>query len=192
MYEKRLNLLYNLLHYYMGIITGPGPVKLFVGMLSNDVTLFDRMKERLQDIYGPVDLESPVWPWEYTHYYAEEMGEGLKRKFLFFERLMSPDTISDIKVTTNKLEQDFVNAGGGRRINLDPGYLDAAKLVLVSTKDYSHRIYLGKGIYGEVTLIYKEGAFQTLPYTYPDYGSNEYRELFSRARTLYQTQVYQH
>lgn len=169
----------------MGKISEPHLVKLFMGMISSENPLFHTVIRQLTDAYGPVDLESPVWPWERSDYYQKEMGTHLKRKFIFFERLIHPADISDIKLKTNELEQHFLNAEGGRRINLDPGYLDSAKLVLVSTKDYSHRIFLSDGIYGEVTLIYKNNAFQPLPFTYPDYGSDAYRELFHQARSLF-------
>ena len=169
----------------MGMITNPGPVKLFIGMLSNEISLFDEIIQKLENIYGKPDLESPVWPWEHSAYYADEMGAELKRKFIFFEKLIHPGTISGIKVKTNTLEQQYLNEQGGRRINLDPGYLDSAKLVLVTTKDFSHRIYLDKGIYGEVTLIYSNNNYQPLQYTYRDYRSEEYLSAFRKAREIY-------
>ncbi|MBI5049771.1 MAG: DUF4416 family protein [Nitrospirae bacterium] len=163
----------------------PCPVKLFTGMISSDTSLLEELKEKLQNLFGPTDLESPVWKWEHTDYYSKEMGSGLKRKFVFFEILINPETISEIKLKTIELEKKYLNENGGRRINLDPGYLDSSKVVLVSTKDYSHRIYLGKGIYGEVTLIYSGKSYQVLPYTYPDFRTQEYFELFKKARELY-------
>jgi len=163
----------------------PRPVKLFIGMLSNDIPLFEKLKKDLEKVFGPVDMESPVWRWEHTDYYSKEMGSGLKRKFIFFQKLINPGTINEIKLKTIELEKQYLNDHGGRRINLDPGYLDAAKLVLVSTKNYSHRIYLGKGIYGEVTLTYSHNAYHPLPYTYPDFRTDEYLQLFKKARELY-------
>ncbi|MDH4027259.1 MAG: DUF4416 family protein [Nitrospirota bacterium] len=188
----------------MGKITPPHPVKLFVGMLSAETALFEEMKNRLQDIFGPVDLEGPVWSWEHTKYYEKEMGAGLKRQFIFFERLINPGEITEIKLRTIDLENKYLKKNppsppfakegtggckGGRRINLDPGYLDAAKLVLASTKDFSHRIYLDKGIYAEVTLMYSGKGYQTLPYTFPDYKTGEYHEVFKKAREVYKKQA---
>ncbi len=172
----------------MGKISPPHPVKLLIGMLAPDIHLFDELKNLLQTMFGPVDLESPVWKWEHTDYYEKEMGTGLQRIFLFFEKLIEPDEIAAVKVATNTLEERFVDDSGGRRINLDPGYLDAAKLVLASTKDFSHRIYLGKGIYGEVTLFYSGDGYQNLPYTFPDYKTDEYLEVFEKARELFKNQ----
>jgi hypothetical protein len=168
---------------------GPLPAKLFIGMLSGDTSLLYGMKAELEAIFGPCDMESPVWQWEHTDYYKREMGGGLKRYFVFFSGLINRGDIVRIKLRTMELERDHLNDRGGRRINLDPGYLDTARVVLVSTKDYSHRIYLGDGIYGEVTLIYSKGAFRPLPYTYPDFRTEEYRELFRQARSIYKREL---
>ena len=164
----------------------PLPVKLFVGMFSPQTFLFEEIKKVLEGVYGPVDMESPVWPWEHTDYYTEEMGSGLKRKFIFFGRLIEPEIISDIKLKTVGLEKEYLNEDGGRRINIDPGYMDSARVALVSTDDYSHRVYIGKGIYGEVALIYSGSDYRILHYTYPDFRKREYHDIFKKARLLYQ------
>jgi hypothetical protein len=173
----------------MGNITELKPVKLFTGMLSQDTALFNKLSEKLAVVYGAIDIESPVWPWEHTTYYEKEMGAGLKRKFVFFEKLIHPGEIAGIKSKTVELEKQYLNESGGRIINLDPGYLDAAKLVLATTKDFAHRIYLSNGIYGEVTLIYSGKNYQSLPYTFPDYRTDDYLEVFRKAREIYKTQT---
>ena len=173
----------------MGNITKPSQVKLFIGMLSNEESLFAAVDDQLRSIYGDIDFESHVWPWEHTKYYSKEMGEGLKRRFVFFEKHVNPGEISDIKVQTNEIEKQFLSAEGGRKINLDPGYLDSAKLLLVSTKNFCHRGYLDKGVYGEVTLIYSGDNFQSMPYTFPDYKTDEYIEVFKEARRLFKENV---
>lgn len=173
----------------MGNITDPSLVKLFIGMLSNEESLFTAVDDQLRAVFGDIDFESPVWPWEHTKYYSKEMGEGLKRRFVFFEKHIKPGEISDIKVQTNEIEKQFLSNEGGRKINLDPGYLDNAKLVLVSTKNFSHRVYLDKGIYGEVTLIYTGDNFQPLPYTFPDYKTEAYLALFKEARRLFKEHI---
>jgi hypothetical protein len=183
--------------------SNPKPVKLFIGMLSKEVSLFEQLKNELQNIFGPTDLESPVWQWEHTGYYSKEIGEKLKRKFIFFKNLINPESIAEIKLRTIEVEGQYLNSPlsplskggqrgvGGRKINLDPGYLDSAKVVLVSTKNYSHRIYLGNGIYGEVTLIYSNNTYQPLPYTYPDFQTPEYLEFFKKAREMYKEEIRQ-
>jgi len=173
----------------MAKIKTPTPVKLFVAMISQETSLFEQLKERLTELYGPVDLNGPVWPWDHTHYYEKEMGADLKRKFIFFERLISPGEIAGIKIMTDEIEQLLLNENGGRRINLDPGYLDLAKLVLASAKNFSHKIYLDKGIFGEVTLSYIDNDYRPYPYTFLDYKSEKYLELFRKARSIFYDQV---
>ena len=170
-------------------ISTPQPVKLFVGMLANEISLMEQIAGQLEGIFGPIDLKGPVWPWEHTAYYQKEMGPGLKRQFVFFEHLVSPGIIADTKLKTIELENKFLNINAGRRINLDPGYLDSARLVLASTKDFSHRIYLGNGIYGEITLIYSGKDYQVLPYTFPDYRTGEYMDIFKKAREIYKSRI---
>ncbi|MBI5025249.1 MAG: DUF4416 family protein [Nitrospirae bacterium] len=167
----------------------PQLVKLFTCMLSPEVFLFEELKRELKSTFGPVDLESPVWLWQHTDYYSKEMGDGLRRKFIFFHDLIRPEALPEIKLKTIELEQRYLRKGGGRRINLDPGYLNFAKVILVSTKDFSHRLYLSHGIYGEVTLTFSGKTYQPMPYTYPDFRTPEYIDIFIRARDLYKAQM---
>ena len=170
----------------MGRPRRPRPVKLIVGLLAGDPDLLRRARQLLTQPYGGVDLESEVWPFDQTEYYTEEMGPGLKRQFLSFERLIRADDIAEIKLRANALEEriaeDCALSGCSRPVNIDPGYIDLARLVLATTKDRSHRIYVGSGIYAEVTLQYTRGAWQVLPWTYPDYRGAEYHAFFDRVR----------
>lgn len=156
-------------------------------MLSREVSLFEMAETRLKRKFGPIELRSQIFPFTYTDYYEAEMGRDIKRQFLSFQRLIDPGVLAGIKLFTNKLEEKLQKeeASTGRPINLDPGYLASSKLVLASTKDYYHRIYLERGIYAEVTLRYVKGAFEPLPWTYPNYRSKEYIDFFIETRTLY-------
>jgi len=176
----------------MGTPTPPQPVKLLIALLSADPTLFATAATQLQKSYGPIDLESDVFPWNTTDYYREEMGENLLRKFVGFERLTSPEDLARIKLETNALESSFSSASAPsspRRLNLDPGYLDASKLVLASTKNQAHRLYLSQGIYAEVTLLFHHGAFHPFVYTYADYRWPETHAFLRRARACYLEQL---
>jgi hypothetical protein len=173
----------------MGKIRKPLPVKLFIGMLSSEPSLFDACSQILVEEYGPLDHESEVWPWCNSDYYQDEMGAGILRKFVFFERLIDPGELPVVKTFANKLEHTYgVAAGHGvrRKINLDPGYVTEAKVVLATTKDFSHRIYIGAGLFAEVTLQYslRGRCFMPLEYTYSDYRSEEYQKMFLAARGL--------
>lgn len=175
----------------MGKIRQPVGGKLFIGMISGEANLFDEAEERLIQKFGLVDFKSPILSFQHTPYYESEMGLNLKRKFISFQGLIDPAEIGEIKLFANQLEQDFLHPDTeDRRINLDPGYLTLSKLVLASTKDYQHRIYLGRGIYAEVTLRYRKGkGFEPWGWTYPDYRTREYLEIFNRLREIYQREL---
>lgn len=168
------------------------PVKLFMGLLSGDPDLLRRARQLLGRRWGTVDLESECWDFDQTDYYREEMGPNLQRWFLSFGQLIYPDRLAEIKLETNALEQqladDCLLPEAARPVNIDPGYLDLTKLVLATTKDRGHRIYLGHGIYAEVTLQYAHSAWQTLPWTYPDYTRAAYHAFFTRVRERYREQ----
>src|SRR3989304_2017859 len=174
----------------MGIIRPVEQVKLFTAILFGNEGVLNTAREKLSSALGPVDMSSPVWTWSHSNYYEKEMGADLKRIFLFFERPVTPDLLADIKNMTNEIEGSFRRDQEQckelklpeRPINIDPGYMTLAKVVLASTKNYPHRIYIGKGIYAEVTLFYQDKTFQPLPHTYPDYRSGEYVALFNTAR----------
>ena len=168
----------------MGQIKRPHKVKLITALLSNDIEALERVKKILQRIFGRIDFESALLDFSHTDYYKEELGDNLKRKFFSFERLRDPGTIYKVKIRTNRRENRFLR-GGKRTVNIDPGYLDLSKLILFSTKDYSHRIYLNKGIFAENTLFYRDKSYNPWPWTYPDYKTAEYIDMFNSIRQMY-------
>jgi len=182
----------------MGTPTPPPPVKLIVALLSAYPELLAVASKELAEHYGESDLESEVFPWNVTHYYRDEMGEGLLRKFLSFEQLVSPEDLPAIKLQTNTIETRFSHPTlpnnpskltTQRRVNLDPGYLDVNKLVLASTKGAAHRLYLSQGIYAEVTLLFHHGAFHPFEYTYADYRWPETLAFLLQVRRRYLEQL---
>ena len=169
----------------MGRPTKAEPVKLLVGMLSAYPGAMGEAEAHLADPLGPVEARSDLFAHEFTEYYRDEMGHPLARYFVSLERLIRPGDLAGIKRFTGDVE-DRVAAEGNwpvaRPVNLDPGYITPAKLVLASTKNHAHRIYLDGGIYGEVTLVYERGAWQTLRWTYPDYRTPDYHAFFTQVR----------
>ncbi|MGC8825994.1 MAG: DUF4416 family protein, partial [Anaerolineae bacterium] len=135
----------------MGESKTPEPVKLICSIFAGQVKLLDEAQGTLEWIFGPIDFLSDLLPFDHTTYYEPEFGPGLMRRILAFERLIDPGALADIKRTTNQLELRW-EVNGRRQVNIDPGYVCLGKLVLASTKDHSHRIYLRDGIYAEVTL----------------------------------------
>lgn len=167
-------------------------VKLICGIISADRRLFDEAAKALAPVFGEVDLASEVMDFDFTHYYDQQMGSPLYRKFISFADLISPEAIVEAKLLTNALECDFASRPEGsppRPINLDPGYVESAKLVLVSMKNFSHRIYLGKAVYAEVTLLYRKGDWEPLPWTFPDFASPRYHPFLTAARQQLRRQL---
>jgi hypothetical protein len=169
----------------MGKVLPPEKVKLIAGLLSNDEALLDKVGAILEKrLKNKIDFKSGIIDFAYTDYYNEEMGGGLKRRFLSFKEPVRLETIAKVKLLTNDIEKRL-SANGKRAVNIDPGYVDMAKLVLLSTKDYSHRVHIGNGIFAEVTLHYKDKHFNSWPWTYPDYKSEEYARVFYAIRDIY-------
>ena len=170
----------------------PRPVKLICGMITSRRELFDQAAGELTQAFGPLDLVSEIMDFDMTDYYNRQMGSPLYRRFVSFSRPMQPDALVDAKLKTNDIESLFADrasrlaggtAGPPRPINLDPGYITPAKLILASMKDFSHRIYLARGVYAEVTLMYHKGRWEPLGWTFPDYASGRYDAFLTEARS---------
>jgi hypothetical protein len=170
-------------------LTQPELVKLIMAMITNNKDLFNQIENILEKKFGKIDYRSKIIEFNFTTYYEKEMGKNLLRKFLSFNNLIYPDKIKEIKKYSNKLEEKF-STYNKRNINLDPGYINLGKLVLASTKDNLQRIYLGEGIYAEVTLYYKNKKYNPFFYTYPDYCSKDYIEIFEDIRNLFYKQIH--
>jgi len=173
----------------MGTIKEPLPVKLVCSIFTGDETLLAVARGALANRFGSIDYQSELLPFNHTSYYEREFGKGLVRQIVAFSNLVPPQQLAEIKCSTNALEMTWA-IEGRRRVNLDPGYVSLSKMVLATTKDYSHRIYLGQGIYAEVTLYYKDKAFHPWEWTYPDYASPRYLEIFQQIRNIYVEQLH--
>src|SRR5207253_1722679 len=175
----------------MAAIRQFNPVKLFIGVLVSHSKLLPDVEQRLSDSFGSIDHQSPVVPFDFTDYYEPEMGDIIDRVFFSFERLIEADQLPEIKRQTNRLEEELAPLlqTVKRPVNLDPGYIELAKVILASTKNFYHRIYLGGGIFGEVTMHFKNNTYQFFPWTYPDYQSKDYQEFFLRVRQIYRAQL---
>lgn len=172
----------------MGTAREADPVKLIASLFSGDLSLLAATRVMLVRLFGPTDFESDMLTFDHTDYYTPEFGPGLQRQILAFEQLVSPADLPAIKHQTNELEWSLAE-GEERRVNIDPGYVSLGKMVLASTKDHAHRLYLGQGIYAEITLTFQRGRFRPWPWTYPDYASNYYCAMFDRIREGYKDQL---
>jgi hypothetical protein len=172
----------------MGIPQDVELSKLVIGILAPPDHL-ERSLREIHDEFAGIQAQFPPFDFTITDYYFEEMGRPLLRTWVSLEGLVSQEELSEFKRRTNEIEH-LTSREGKRRMNLDPGLLTSSKLVLASTKDFAHRIYLGEGIYAEVTLSYKkEKGFTPMEWTFPDYRLPEVLEFFNSVRAQYRNEL---
>ncbi len=174
---------------YMGSTENFVQEKLVIGVLVSVTEFLDSLKEELTRNWGSIDLETGLMPFDFTDYYNKEMGTPIFRCFYSFEELVDPETLPAIKLKTNNIEKTFADNQGRRKINLDPGILSLSKFILATTKNNVHRIPMSRGIYGELTLQFKNRDFIPLEWTYPDFQSRENRDILIRMRDIYKKQL---
>ena len=168
----------------MGKIYIPERVKLITAITFSDENILEQAENKLIIKYGKTDCKLEPYQFTHTEYYRNEMGVNLKKTFISFVKLIDSENLPDIKIQTNKIEEDF-SENQKRKVNIDPGYVDAAKLVLATTKDYSHRIHIAKGIYGDIHLLIHKGKYRPNPWTYPDFREDYVINFFNDVRKIY-------
>ena len=169
----------------MGVPNPHPSVMLLLGAFSRYGDALTWARDRAIQQWGPVALESPLFRFDQTDYYEPTMGRDLRKTFFAFSRPIDPVRLVNVKLQTNRWEEDFAASGQysePRPLNLDPGYLTLGKLVLASTKDFAHRIYIQRGIYAEVTLYYRHRRWEHHQFTFADYRRDDYQEFFSECR----------
>ncbi|MDY6970935.1 MAG: DUF4416 family protein [Thermodesulfobacteriota bacterium] len=166
----------------------PGRVKLISSLFSPEEETIAEAIEQLCETYGPVDWISPELFFDRTKYYAGEMGWPLYRRFISFSELVSADSLVDTKLRTNQVEQQYL-LNGNRRVNIDPGFISLERLILATGKNYVHRVYLSKGIYADLTLIFQNASYRPLEWTFKDYADKKTIGFFNEIRNRYMSQL---
>ena len=169
----------------MGEIHLHPPVMLVIAAFSRHEAALAWTRLCIENECGPIALESERFVHDETTYYEATMGSGLLKTFFACERRIDPTDIVELKHRAAAWEAEYRAASGWpepRPLNVDPGYLTEAKLVLATTKDRDHRLYLGRGIFAEVTLHYHHGSWRERPWTYPDYRRPDYHRFFDQCR----------
>lgn len=133
---------------------------------------------------GAIEKQTPVVPFLHTNYYEKEMGKGLMRTYTLFGALAERESLPEIKLITNEIEQSFASERK-RNVNIDPGYVALEHVILATTKGYAHRVHLKNGIYADLTLMYRNGTYRPLEWTYPDYAEAQTISLFIHWREHY-------
>ncbi len=163
-------------------------VKYFTGFITAGEHRNSIPEEKLKDILGPPDYKSEAISFEATDYYESEMGKDLSRQFWSFKPLRSPGELASVKLATDAIEKEL-SVRGSRTVNIDPGYLDFHKLVLGSRKAGGPKVYLSNGIWADITLIYENGEFHPFRWTFPDFKTGNYDDIFSEMRLIYKNQL---
>ena len=162
----------------------PKPAKLVIGAFLKEKRRMYSVVNDLTEAFGSIDMVSRWFPFNFTTYYEPEMGAPLFRRMFGFETLIEQDDLAKIKIFTNNLELKY-SKDHKRVVNIDPGYMLRERFVLATGKNYTHRIYIGKRIYADLTLIYTKGRFRVLPWTYPDYAQENMLAYLEQVRNKY-------
>lgn len=176
----------------MGDILTPLPVKLFIALTYHDSNVYNTILEGLKEKFGSIDEAYHYDFSQFTDHYEDEIGKPLKKTIVTFDSLIAKDEFPELKIYSNQIEKKNADENEypiKRNINIDPGYLTEAKVVLMTTKNFSHRIYISKGIFGELALNFRGESFSKNSWTYPDYASTEIIEFFNDVRERYRKQL---
>lgn len=178
----------------MGEIRTPAKVKIIVGILAKDPQAVEAVRKTLSDKFGEEDLNLEPFPFTFTNYYQDEIGNAPVRAFFSYKTLVERETIVDIKLWTNDVELEIAKQNstpGLRPVNLDPGYMSLGQFFLATTKDQRQRVYMQRGIYVEPTLYFQDGHFHAFEWTYRDYQSEKYIQYLEQVRVHLARQIKQ-
>lgn len=176
----------------MSKLNKPKKVKLVIAFFSNKVEILDEIEVKLKKKYGKIDYKTPDIDFKETKYYNNEMGNNLKTRYISFNKLISRSSLPVIKKFCCKLEIKYSQEKDGeikRKVNIDPGLLSLENFILATGKAYSHRIYLNKGVWADLTLIYQKEDYINLPWTYPNYQSKKIKKALIEIRNIYHNQL---
>lgn len=172
----------------MSLPQPPDPAKLVIGLFTREKQQFKKAAHALAEEFGEIEMVSPWFAFDYTSYYEAEMGGPLFRRVIVFKTLIQQTALPDIKAITNAIELQYTR-DHKRIMNIDPGYLLLERFVLATGKNYTHRIYIGKGFYADLTLIFQNGSFQPLPWTYPDYADPTMKAFLEKIRNRLRIEI---
>lgn len=163
----------------------PLPVCVFAAVLHRDATALEHAVDVMTHHWGPADAVSEPFPFTATDYYRDEMGADLNRLLVSFADPAPADSLPRLKHDAMAMEQALAGPLGQRTANIDVGYLDYHKVVLASTKEGRHKVYLSRGIWADMTLAYEKGAYHAFPWTFADFATDTYHPFLLDARLRY-------
>jgi len=155
--------------------------------IYSDSCWLEQAKEQLEKQNCKIQHQSPEFTFDQTDYYASEMGTRLKRRFLSVSGIYSLESSADWKLRMVKIENRF-RRNGKRRINLDPGFLDLHRVVLLSGKEGAQKIYLRDGVWADLVLLKNKEGYQDLAWTFPDLLDGRYNDFFLQVRAEFKAE----
>jgi hypothetical protein len=174
--------------YKMSTLKKPKKVKLIIAFFSNSINLLDKTEKILIIKFGKADYKSQDIEFNETDYYSSEMGENIKLRFIAFNKLINRNKLPEIKIKTCRIEKKF-SFLNKRTVNIDPGLMSLENFILATGKSFTHRIYLKKGVWADLTLIFHKGDFTELPWTFPNYRTERIKKILKEIRTIYYKQI---
>jgi hypothetical protein len=172
----------------LSIPVDPDSAELVISLLSAKQNPLEVIQKDLECIFGPVeDVVGPL-KFEFTTYYDMELGKGIRRWIISFANVVDPSGLAEIKLATNEIEQRY-SKEGRRQFNLDPGLITLGNFVLATGKNNAHRVYLNKGIFADLTLIFRRASYGPLEWTYPDYSDSVLLDVLNRIRESYKQKL---
>lgn len=163
-------------------------VKLIAAILLQKESVLEEALQLLKTTFSEIDFSGHFFPFTTTDYYIPEMGSNLQRGIISFTKLVSPGFLVDSKLLARDLEKSM-SREGKRRVNIDVGYLDLFKVVLASFKSRSNKIYMDKGVWADMVLIFEKGKFNAPPWGFPDFKSGIYDKDLVQIRNCYKNQL---
>lgn len=169
----------------------PEKVKFFAGLFYSDKNVLGKAIALMKKKYGDIDFTSEEIDFDFTDYYEPEMGKSLKKVFISFKKLIDREKVVEAKIFTNKIEDKFSGKGekNCRTINIDPGYITLHNVLLPSAKERPHKVYIGKGLFGDIVLMYYNGKFEDSKHTFPDYRTEKVKAIMAQIRELYKKEL---
>jgi hypothetical protein len=148
----------------------PKPGRLVLAVMWSPSFGEDAAMQSIAHAFGPIRSRSDAYEFStYSVYYEREMGAGLRKRFVEIEGLCPRDALPACKRLAVEVEDESVAETGARRVNVDPLLVTLENIVVTTSKNFPHRFYLGEGVFGELALVYRDGAFADFPWTYKDY-----------------------
>jgi hypothetical protein len=148
---------------------------LFMAVMYADEKVFEKAKAELVKKYGSIKAESSVYDFKFTNYYEPEMGSGLKKLFLVFEKEISKKDLADIKFFITEIEKRY-SKGNNRVVNIDPGYLSSTELQLATFKEKSFKEKIHEKVWIHKVLEFDGNNVKQFFHTFADYRDKKNQE----------------